>query len=140
VVIDRDPVEFGPEAGFHLLLQIADCLARVGKVYSAERDVEDGRAFLNRGREDRHQFHEGEILCQHVAGLEDRHQQDLSLTGHRRIYVLDSGGLLVDRVVKRKCRRRLRSPRSDASSQGCATMVTADGTSLAAATKCSYFT
>jgi hypothetical protein len=27
-----------------------------GQVYSAERDVEDGRAFLNRGREDRHQF------------------------------------------------------------------------------------
>jgi type IV secretory pathway VirD2 relaxase len=27
-----------------------------GQVYSAERDVEDGRAFLNRGRQDRHQF------------------------------------------------------------------------------------
>jgi hypothetical protein len=27
-----------------------------GQVYSAERDVEAGRAFLNRGREDRHQF------------------------------------------------------------------------------------
>jgi type IV secretory pathway VirD2 relaxase len=27
-----------------------------GHVYSAERDVEDGRAFLDRGREDRHQF------------------------------------------------------------------------------------
>jgi len=27
-----------------------------GQVYSAERDVEDGRAFLERGREDRHQF------------------------------------------------------------------------------------
>jgi type IV secretory pathway VirD2 relaxase len=27
-----------------------------GQVYSAERDVEDGRAFLDRGREDRHQF------------------------------------------------------------------------------------
>ncbi len=27
-----------------------------GQVYSTERDVEDGRAFLGRGREDRHQF------------------------------------------------------------------------------------
>ena len=27
-----------------------------GQVYSAERDVEDGRAFIDRGREDRHQF------------------------------------------------------------------------------------
>lgn len=27
-----------------------------GQVYSGERDAEDGRAFLNRGREDRHQF------------------------------------------------------------------------------------
>ena len=27
-----------------------------GQVYSAERDAEDGRAFLERGREDRHQF------------------------------------------------------------------------------------
>ena len=27
-----------------------------GQVYSAKRDVEDGRAFLERGREDRHQF------------------------------------------------------------------------------------
>ena len=27
-----------------------------GQVYSAERDVEDGRAFVERGREDRHQF------------------------------------------------------------------------------------
>ncbi len=27
-----------------------------GQVYSRERDVEDGRAFLDRGREDRHQF------------------------------------------------------------------------------------
>jgi type IV secretory pathway VirD2 relaxase len=27
-----------------------------GHVYSAERDVEDGRAFLDRGRDDRHQF------------------------------------------------------------------------------------
>jgi type IV secretory pathway VirD2 relaxase len=27
-----------------------------GQVYSAERDVEDGRAFVDRGREDRHQF------------------------------------------------------------------------------------
>ena len=27
-----------------------------GQVYSAGRDVEDGRAFLERGREDRHQF------------------------------------------------------------------------------------
>ena len=27
-----------------------------GQVYSADRDVEDGRAFLERGREDRHQF------------------------------------------------------------------------------------
>ena len=27
-----------------------------GQVYSAERDVEDGRAFLARGRDDRHQF------------------------------------------------------------------------------------
>jgi type IV secretory pathway VirD2 relaxase len=27
-----------------------------GQVYSAERDVEDGRAFLERGRHDRHQF------------------------------------------------------------------------------------
>ncbi|WP_375551349.1 DUF3363 domain-containing protein [Rhodophyticola porphyridii] len=27
-----------------------------GQVYSAERDVDDGRAFLERGREDRHQF------------------------------------------------------------------------------------
>jgi type IV secretory pathway VirD2 relaxase len=27
-----------------------------GQVYSGERDVEDGRAFLGRGREDRHQF------------------------------------------------------------------------------------
>jgi hypothetical protein len=27
-----------------------------GLVYSAERDVEDGRAFLDRGRDDRHQF------------------------------------------------------------------------------------
>jgi type IV secretory pathway VirD2 relaxase len=27
-----------------------------GQVYSAERDVEDGRAFLDRSREDRHQF------------------------------------------------------------------------------------
>jgi type IV secretory pathway VirD2 relaxase len=27
-----------------------------GQVYSDERDVEDGRAFLDRGREDRHQF------------------------------------------------------------------------------------
>jgi type IV secretory pathway VirD2 relaxase len=27
-----------------------------GQVYSAERDVEDGRGFLDRGREDRHQF------------------------------------------------------------------------------------
>src|SRR6202795_3651083 len=27
-----------------------------GQVYSAERDVEDGRAFLERGRDDRHQF------------------------------------------------------------------------------------
>ena len=27
-----------------------------GQVYSAERDMEDGRAFLERGREDRHQF------------------------------------------------------------------------------------
>src|ERR1700730_10164236 len=30
--------------------------ARVVQVYSVERDVEDGRAFLERGREDRHQF------------------------------------------------------------------------------------
>src|SRR6267143_658925 len=27
-----------------------------GQVYSAEKDVEDGRAFVERGREDRHQF------------------------------------------------------------------------------------
>ena len=27
-----------------------------GQIYSAERDIEDGRAFLDRGREDRHQF------------------------------------------------------------------------------------
>jgi hypothetical protein len=27
-----------------------------GQIYSAERDVEDGRAFLDRGRQDRHQF------------------------------------------------------------------------------------
>jgi type IV secretory pathway VirD2 relaxase len=27
-----------------------------GQVYSGERDLEDGRAFLNRGRDDRHQF------------------------------------------------------------------------------------
>src|SRR4051794_17681816 len=27
-----------------------------GQVYSAERDVEDGRAFLDRGQDDRHQF------------------------------------------------------------------------------------
>ncbi len=27
-----------------------------GQVYSAERDAEDGRAFLDRGRDDRHQF------------------------------------------------------------------------------------
>ena len=27
-----------------------------GQVYSAERDLEDGRAFLDRGRQDRHQF------------------------------------------------------------------------------------
>ena len=27
-----------------------------GQLYSAERDLEDGRAFLERGREDRHQF------------------------------------------------------------------------------------
>jgi type IV secretory pathway VirD2 relaxase len=27
-----------------------------GQIYSAERDVEDGRAFLGRGRDDRHQF------------------------------------------------------------------------------------
>jgi hypothetical protein len=27
-----------------------------GQVYSAERDVEDGRGFLERGRDDRHQF------------------------------------------------------------------------------------
>ena len=27
-----------------------------GQVYSSERDVEDGRAFLDRGRDDRHQF------------------------------------------------------------------------------------
>src|SRR4030081_3180790 len=27
-----------------------------GQVYSGERDVEDGRAFLERGRDDRHQF------------------------------------------------------------------------------------
>jgi type IV secretory pathway VirD2 relaxase len=27
-----------------------------GQVYSAERDVEDGRSFVDRGREDRHQF------------------------------------------------------------------------------------
>jgi len=27
-----------------------------GQVYSGERDVEDGRAFLDRGRDDRHQF------------------------------------------------------------------------------------
>ncbi|BDV38635.1 relaxase/mobilization nuclease domain-containing protein [Methylocystis bryophila] len=27
-----------------------------GQVYSAERDVDDGRAFLDRGRDDRHQF------------------------------------------------------------------------------------
>ena len=27
-----------------------------GQVYSAERDVEDGRSFVERGREDRHQF------------------------------------------------------------------------------------
>jgi hypothetical protein len=27
-----------------------------GQVYSAERDMEDGRAFLERGRDDRHQF------------------------------------------------------------------------------------
>src|SRR5712671_6482299 len=27
-----------------------------GQVYSAERDVEDGRAYLDRGRDDRHQF------------------------------------------------------------------------------------
>ncbi len=27
-----------------------------GRVYSAERDVEDGRSFVERGREDRHQF------------------------------------------------------------------------------------
>lgn len=27
-----------------------------GQVYSAERDVEDGRTFLDRGRDDRHQF------------------------------------------------------------------------------------
>src|SRR6202165_1574127 len=31
-------------------------MVRKGQVYSAERDVEDGRAFLNRGRQDRHQF------------------------------------------------------------------------------------
>ena len=27
-----------------------------GQVYSAEHDAEDGRAFFDRGREDRHQF------------------------------------------------------------------------------------
>jgi hypothetical protein len=27
-----------------------------GQIYSAGRDVEDGRAFLERGRDDRHQF------------------------------------------------------------------------------------
>jgi hypothetical protein len=31
-------------------------MARRAHVYSAERDVEDGRAFLEQGRNDRHQF------------------------------------------------------------------------------------
>jgi hypothetical protein len=34
VVIDRDPVELGPEVGFHLLHQIAGRLARIGKVHA----------------------------------------------------------------------------------------------------------
>ncbi len=34
VVIDRDPVELGPEVGFHLLHQIAGGLARIGQVHA----------------------------------------------------------------------------------------------------------
>jgi type IV secretory pathway VirD2 relaxase len=43
----------------HLRYLERDCVTKdgaKGQVYSAERDVEDGRAFLNRGRQDRHQF------------------------------------------------------------------------------------
>ncbi len=45
--------------GAHLRYLERDGVTRVGEkgqVYSAERDVEDGRAFLDRGGEDRHQF------------------------------------------------------------------------------------
>jgi hypothetical protein len=45
-----------------------------GQVYSGERDMEDGRAFLDRGREDRHQF-------RFIVSAEDRVElSDLRLT------------------------------------------------------------
>jgi type IV secretory pathway VirD2 relaxase len=45
--------------GAHLRYLERDGVTKVGEkgqVYSGERDVEDGRAFLQRGRDDRHQF------------------------------------------------------------------------------------
>ena len=49
-----------------------------GQVYSAERDVEDGRAFLDRGREDRHQFR-FIVSAEDGAGLADPRQTTRNL-------------------------------------------------------------
>ena len=44
-----------------------------GQVYSAEHDAEDGRAFFDRGREDRHQFR-FIVSAEDGAGLADPRQ------------------------------------------------------------------
>ncbi|MEH2515673.1 type IV secretory pathway VirD2 relaxase [Bradyrhizobium sp. AZCC 1610] len=49
-----------------------------GQVYSAERDVEDGRAFLDRGREDRHQFR-FIVSAEEGAELADRRETTRNL-------------------------------------------------------------
>ena len=64
-----------------------------------------------RGEDDRHpraehdaggvgMREEGQVLGQHVAGLEIRHHQDLRLTGDRRLDALDACRLRADRIVE----------------------------------------
>jgi type IV secretory pathway VirD2 relaxase len=82
-----------------------------GQVYSAERDLEDGRAFLDRGRNDRHQFrfivsseHGAELsdLCTTTRDLMQQMETDLSTkldwiavdhhnTGHPHSHILLRG-------------------------------------------------
>ena len=90
-----------------------------GQVYSAERDAEDGRAFLDRGRDDRHQFRfivsaeEGVELTdlrETTRDLMKRMEADLGTrldwiavdhhnTGHPHIHVLVRGVMDDGRIL-----------------------------------------